>query len=253
MPGIQWSKAAWGDRAIPAAGMPRSFTLALTGPALVTRGAAERSELTGTTGTRTRLWELAGMLHCSIIGTCLTTADLRHLLIRLNLAQPGIDDHEAHKIAVSIAGRHDLPSKKLNKLLDERHRLTIARFGRASTSDAIRGLWKQALQSTDIPGSYWATLTHPAANHSLISEAFGDVHMLSHLVGAANRADIRRLRELESERGELLQRIEAQQPGCATRWCTAMPRSGTCAMRSPLASRRRRPATLRVKNARSVH
>ena len=58
MPGIQWSKAAWGDRDISTAGIPRSFTLALTGPALVTRGAAERSELTGTTGTRTRLWEL---------------------------------------------------------------------------------------------------------------------------------------------------------------------------------------------------
>jgi hypothetical protein len=162
-------------------------------------------------GTRTKLWELAGMLHCSIIGTCLTTEDLRHLLIRLNLAQPGIDDHEAHKIGVSIAGRHDLPTKKLNKLLDERHRLTIASFSRALSADAVRALWKAALQSADIPGSYWATLTHPAADHSLISEAFGDVHMLSHLVGAANRADIRRLRQLESERAELLQRIEAQQ------------------------------------------
>src|SRR5215469_16293410 len=137
MPGIQWSKAVWPGRSVSAADLPRSFAVALTGPALVTRSAAEKGGRGGTVGTRTKLWELAGMLHCSIIGTCLTTEDLRHLLIRLNLAQPGIDDHEAHKIGVSIAGRHDLPTKKLNKLLDERHRLTIARFGRASTSDAI--------------------------------------------------------------------------------------------------------------------
>jgi hypothetical protein len=155
--------------------------------------------------------ELAGMLHCSIIGTCLTTADLRRLLVRLNVAQPAVGDHEAHKIGVTIAAGHDLPSKKLNKLLDERHRRAIARFARASTCESVRALWKEALQSADIPGGYWATLTHPAADHTLISEAFGDVHMLSHLVGAANRADIRRLRELESERAELLQRIDAQQ------------------------------------------
>ena len=49
------------------------------------------------------------------------------------------------------------------------------------------------------PGPYWALLTHPTANKDLIGEAFSDVHMLSHLVGAANRADIRRLQELERE------------------------------------------------------
>ena len=35
--------------------------------------------------------------------------------------------------------------------------------------------------------------------------------MLSHLVGAANRADIRRLRQLEAENAELQAKIERQQ------------------------------------------
>jgi hypothetical protein len=211
MTGIQWSKAAWGGRAVPAADLPRSFTLPIGAPPLLTRRPAEPNGRSVAPATRTKLWELAGMLHCSVIGTCLTTADLRHLLVRLGLAQPDIGDHEAHKIGVTIAGRHDVSGKKLNKLLDERHRQAVTRFARAATGDAVRALWKQALQSADIPGSYWATLTHPAADHTLISEAFGDVHMLSHLVGAANRADIRRLRELEAERSELLERIDAQQ------------------------------------------
>jgi hypothetical protein len=46
-------------------------------------------------------------------------------------------------------------------------------------------------------------LTHPETDDALIKLAFGDVHMLSHLVGAANRADIRRLRELEAENAGL--------------------------------------------------
>jgi hypothetical protein len=40
---------------------------------------------------------------------------------------------------------------------------------------------------------------------------FGDVHMLSHLVGAANRADIRRLRELQQDNAALAAKIERQQ------------------------------------------
>jgi chromosome segregation ATPase len=40
---------------------------------------------------------------------------------------------------------------------------------------------------------------------------FGDVHMLSHLVGAANRADIRRLRELQQDNAALASKIGRQQ------------------------------------------
>ena len=42
-------------------------------------------------------------------------------------------------------------------------------------------------------------------------EAFGEVHMLSHLVGAANRADIRRLCQLEADKAELEAKLERQQ------------------------------------------
>src|SRR5262249_31546224 len=56
-------------------------------------------------------------------------------------------------------------------------------------------------------GAYWATLTHPAATRAVIRDAFGDVHMLSHLVGA----DIRRLCELEEENAELRARLDRQQ------------------------------------------
>src|SRR5262249_5224214 len=46
---------------------------------------------------------------------------------------------------------------------------------------------------------------------ALIREIFGEVHMLSHLVGAANRADIRRLSELEAENARLREKVARQQ------------------------------------------
>jgi Uncharacterized protein conserved in bacteria (DUF2325) len=45
----------------------------------------------------------------------------------------------------------------------------------------------------------------------LMRRVFGDVHMLSHMVGAANRADIRRLRQLEDENAALATKLEGQQ------------------------------------------
>lgn len=161
---------------------------------------------------RTRIWELASTLHCSIVGTCLTASEMRHVIAKLNI--PGIgtaDDHEIHMMGVTLAGRHDTGAKLLQKALDRRHDRSIRQFAKAKDEQAVVLLWEQAVQSGDIPGTYWATLTHPASTNDVIKKAFGDVHMLSHLVGAANRADILRLRQLEQDNAALTLKVERQQ------------------------------------------
>ncbi len=182
--------------------LPTTFDLSSLPPPLVTREGPPR---------RTKIWEFNTNLHCSIIGTCLSTAELRQILRKLGLAPPDSTDHELHGTAVSLAGRHDKAAKLLNKALDERHRLAINQFAKANTEDGVRLLWRAAVRRGEVPGAYWATLTHPAATRAVIRDAFGEVHMLSHLVGAANRADIRRLCQLEEENAELCARLERQQ------------------------------------------
>jgi Uncharacterized protein conserved in bacteria (DUF2325) len=177
-------------------------------PTLVERG--ETSTPTGP-ARRTKIWEFNTNLHCSIIGTCLSTTELRQLLKKLGLAAPECTDHDLHGAAVGLAGRHDKAAKLLHKALDERHRVAINQFAKASTEDAVRALWRDAVRRGDIPGAYWAALTHPAATRAVIRDAFGEVHMLSHLVGAANRADIRRLCQLEDDNAALQARLERQQ------------------------------------------
>ena len=130
---------------------------------------------------------------------------------KLGLAPPDRTDHELHGTAVTLAGRHDNAAKLLNKALDNRHRLAVNQFAKADTGDRVRELWREAVRRGDIPGAYWATLTHPATTPVLVREAFGDVHMLSHLVGAANRADIRRLCQLEADKAQLEAKLERQQ------------------------------------------
>jgi hypothetical protein len=187
---------------------PRTIAINPLPPVLLTR-----DETTPPPGPprRTKLWEFNTNLHCSIIGTCLSAGDLRQVMKKLELAPRDSTDHELHGTAVTLAGRHDAAGKLLHKALDKRHHLAINQFAKADTADRVRALWRDAVRRGDIPGAYWATLTHPAATPALVREAFGDVHMLSHLVGAANRADIRRLCQLEADKAELEAKLERQQ------------------------------------------
>ena len=53
---------------------------------------------------RRHIWELANIFHCSVIGTCLTTTELRQILLKAKL--PGVEketDHELHARAVLLA------------------------------------------------------------------------------------------------------------------------------------------------------
>ena len=137
---------------------------------------------------RTRIWELASYLHCSIIGTCLSTSELRGTLRKSGFVVEGVSDHDLHGQAVGLAARHDRPAKMLNKALDLRHGLVLRQFEKAESEAELTALWVEARQRGDIPAAYWALLTHALASDALIRRVFGEVHMLSHLVGAANRA-----------------------------------------------------------------
>jgi hypothetical protein len=186
-----------------------SFTLAPLPAQLVKRPQEPASEDPATR--RTRIWEFSQNLHCSIIGTCLSTAELRQTLTRLGLAQSAWTDHDLHHKAVSLAAKHDQAAKLLHKALDRRHKLAISQFGKARTEADLTVLWRDAVKRGDIPGAYWAVLTHSATTQALVRLVFGEVHMLSHLVGAANRADIRRLCDLEQRNAELEARLRRQQ------------------------------------------
>lgn len=160
---------------------------------------------------RRRIWDLNGHYHCSIVGTCLSTSELRKLLVKLGMESSGDSEHDLHGRGVGLASRQDLAGKLLNKALDDRHLRSVKRYVRAKTEAELHAIWQDDVKAGDIPGGYWALMTHPAAGPGLVREAFGYVHMLSHLVGAANRADIRRLQQLEDENAVLNAKIDRQQ------------------------------------------
>lgn len=172
---------------------------------------AELEELGDRRSRRTKIWELSHHLHCSIVGTCLSTGELSQVLAKLGTVADDCSEHERHGRGVTLASQRDAAAKLLHKALDRKHRIAIARFDKAGTVDEVRAEWREAVKRGDVPGGYWAAMTHPAASDALVREIFGEVHMLSHLVGAANRADIRRLADLAGENGRLRTKLARQQ------------------------------------------
>ncbi len=162
---------------------------------------------------RGTLADLDLQLHCSIIGTCMTTTELRRLVPRFapHIDRQRASDLDIHHGAVELCCEGGPGRKELNKALDTRHALVIRKFKAADSEAALRDLWRQAMASGEIPGAYWALMTHSCVTPAVRALAFGDVHMLSHLVGASNRADIRRLVALEEECQQLKEQNERQQ------------------------------------------
>ncbi|WP_250453172.1 DUF2325 domain-containing protein [Caballeronia sp. ATUFL_M2_KS44] len=161
---------------------------------------------------RVKLGELDSHLHCSIIGTCLGTNELRKLVPKFtDIDRYEASDLQIHHAAVELAIADGAGCKALQKALDQRYAGAIKRFDQARDPDAVLALWKEALKSGDIPPAYWALMTHPQSTIEVRQSAFGELHMLSHLVGAANRADIRRLVALEEENIALKDKVERQQ------------------------------------------
>ncbi len=159
---------------------------------------------------RRKLWEMTNGWHCSVIGTCLTLADLRSLGRKLNLTtdQTFPEDYQLHGYFVGEAEKSDSKAAKmLGKLLDKRHAAAVRKVRPLRDVAALEQRWHIALETGDIPGPYWAILSHPFASEKLCERMFADVHMLSHLVGASNRADIRQIQVLEENIDTLQDRL----------------------------------------------
>jgi hypothetical protein len=78
-------------------------------------------------------------VHCSIIGTCLSSAELRRLMVKLGVhGAESADDHDLHKRGVTVAARAQGGGKLIQKALDHRHEAAVKQFAKAKDEAALR-------------------------------------------------------------------------------------------------------------------
>lgn len=146
-----------------------------------------------------RIWEVSPNLHCMIIGTCLSLRELGVIAKKARIQfKRETSDYEIHGTFVNLVGEQNRISKLVDKTLDKKYQRTVARFRRLDSTEKLAVKWDEAFKSGDISGVVWAVTTHPLLSDELQKKVYGDVHMLSHLLGASRRLDIRKLQKLDA-------------------------------------------------------
>ena len=90
--------------------------------------------------------------------------------------------------------------------MNKKYENSIRNFRKCGYPQEILNLWRESYDVGNIPGPYWAALRHPEIDYEVTIKLYSDVHMLSHLVGSSNRADIARLSELEFELADAMEK-----------------------------------------------
>lgn len=159
---------------------------------------------------RRKLWDLPHTLHCPLIGTCLPVEELRRIARKARAQADGpLSDYDVHVGFVAAADEKSPLAIATHKALERKFALQVRRFAAARDVAALAVLWEEAVARGDVPGALWATLTHPACDEDLSTRAYEEVHMLSHQVGAGQRADLRQLTAAREELAALRRDFDA--------------------------------------------
>ena len=164
----------------------------------------------GTSSRRRKLWELPAHRHCSLIGTCLPVTEMRKLAARAGYDAKDLSDYSLHAVVTGYCNERREPAELIQRWLDKRYAATIQRFGLARDAAAVLFAWRKALTlGDDIAGALWAAWTHPLLDEADGGEIFGDIHMLSHQIGAGARADPGQTEHLKRENASLREQAQA--------------------------------------------
>lgn len=156
---------------------------------------------------RRRLWELAPHAHCPVVGVCLPMPLLRRLAGKVLGGEVQGDDYHLHSGAIAECRQRTRLAEAIQRELDRRYATALRGVASCKTAEALGAAWKQALAGDDVAGMFWAVLSHARCDAVLEEKVLHDIHMLQHQLGASDRADRRRLHELEAQHGALEQEL----------------------------------------------
>ena len=166
-------------------------------------GEAQAAERAARPARRPKLWDLEERLHCPVIGTCLSLDEITRIARRLGYTGHIGDPYRLHVEAVSLSCSKNEAAEAMQKLLERKFSLDVARFNRLKRDAEVLAQWRAHLERGEVAGPMWAALSHKLASAETRRVVYADVHMLSHQVGAGQAADLRRLEWLQREHAVL--------------------------------------------------
>jgi hypothetical protein len=158
---------------------------------------------------------LSGMENflCSIVGTCLTLKETEKIARRFKYSGD-TSPYPLHVWMIEACRKAPEVAKYLQKYLCNKYRLTIKRLDEFAGQDLLE-VWQEAVGEGRVAGAYFGILTRMDAPVEVISQVFGEVHMMSHLKGAETRAELKELEALRLHQQVLQNRLDKLLPQLA--------------------------------------
>ena len=173
-------------------------------PAIDLRVAPLEPEPQARASSRHKIWEIQGGLQCSIIGTCLSHEDLVAIGRKAGVRpRDGARAYEVHSYFVQQVGKDSKVARTVQKVLDQRHAGIIRRVQGARDEAGLTRLWEEEFDGGRVAGAYWAFMSAAHVPSALGTRIFGDVHMLSHVLGRVTHQNASRASELQARLDDL--------------------------------------------------
>ncbi|MEA1961475.1 MAG: DUF2325 domain-containing protein [Bacillota bacterium] len=155
------------------------------------------------------IWEIDGMLPCSVCGTCLSLKEQRNILKKLKFDCKEMNDYEIHGIMVQSCAAKNKVSYQLDKLLNQKYRHDIALYADLDEKGFV-DVWREHLKTGDVCGLYWVAATHPGISFETMHILFCEVHMLSHLNGGTVRKEKADYQKISKHNQELSKKLKTE-------------------------------------------
>ncbi len=149
-------------------------------------------------GKRIHLHEM-GHWCCSVVGTCLSHEDLMAVARKWKInfdsdARP----FDVHGFFVRNAGERGDISRTIEKMLDSRYSGFLRRVSRLREPEELADYWNTSVSDGFVAGAYWALVSHRHVPQEFRERVFGEVHMMSHIMGGTVRQIVGAAAEIQA-------------------------------------------------------
>ena len=159
---------------------------------------------------RKRVWELPAHMHCPVVGVCLPVATMRQLIKKLFSTTFTDRDYDLHSSLVAECQRRSPITEAVQKDFDARFSVFIKQATHLKSPEALLAWWYERGVGTNLPGTFWAVLTHPQCKRDVETTVLGEVHMMQHQLGGAARNEQAHISLLLAQVNELQEKSKAQ-------------------------------------------
>ena len=136
---------------------------------------------------------------CSVVGTCLSHDDLMSVARKWKIKfENESRPFDIHGFFVRKAGERGDISRTLEKMLDSRYSGFVRRVSRLREPEELIEYWNNSVGDGFVAGAYWAIVSHRHIPQDFRERVFGEVHMMSHIMGGTVRQIVGAAAEIQA-------------------------------------------------------